>query len=173
MFGRSLSGVPRAAQPGSRLVPTSLPREVAFGSDRFQPRDQVHPGELPAGHAHVPRHRRPVVPPVDNEIMPLRLAADRFQDRRIQLGIRSAGPHHRAQIRPHHPARGTGQHRVPVQVSRTRLQFSQKLCAIRRKEPERAGRSPPRRNTAPAHRCDTRLGQRPAQLQPRLHHRQR
>jgi hypothetical protein len=54
---------------------------------------------LTAGYAHMAGDGGPVVAAVDNEVVPLRLATDRFQNGGIQLGIRRAGPQHRAQIR--------------------------------------------------------------------------
>src|SRR5262249_53618992 len=36
------------------------------------------------GHAHVAGERRPLMAPVDDEIVPLGLARDRFRDRRIE-----------------------------------------------------------------------------------------
>ena len=47
----------------------------------------LNPGyreELPASHAHMARQRRPLVPPVDNEIVALGLARDRFFDGGVQ-----------------------------------------------------------------------------------------
>src|SRR5688572_21538813 len=54
---------------------------------------------LAAGYAHVPGQCRLVVPPVDDEIMPLGLAADRLGDGGMQKLIAFRRPERCAKIR--------------------------------------------------------------------------
>src|SRR5579859_7721246 len=57
-------------------------------------------GRLPlaAGDAHMARHGRTAMAPVDDEIMPFGLAADRLRDRRVERAVLGAGAQRRAEI---------------------------------------------------------------------------
>src|SRR5690242_13662486 len=68
-----------------------------------------------AGDAHMPRHRRALVPAVDDEVMALGLARDRLGDRRVERLVALAEAQRRAQIggvllaQAHEQRPGTGQ----------------------------------------------------------------
>src|SRR5262249_43256460 len=53
---------------------------------------------LSARYAHVPGHRRAVVATIDDEIVALRLAADRLVNRLFQFGVGRARPQNAPQV---------------------------------------------------------------------------
>src|SRR5262245_2286993 len=55
-------------------------------------------GTSAPSHAHVARQRRPPVAPVDDEIVPLGFARDRFRDRRVEQVVALGRPQWRTQI---------------------------------------------------------------------------
>ena len=83
---------------------------------------------LPTRDAHVPADGRPVVAPVDDEIVALGLAGDRLVDGALSSSLlseaRSGARRSAASSWPRHMKSW------PVQVRRTRLQLSQKLWVI-------------------------------------------
>ena len=125
---------------------------------------------LPAGDAHVARDGRASGAAIDDEVVAFRLQQHGLVDRRVQgsvvLAARSGARRSTASSWPRH------MNSVPVQVRRTRLQLSQKLCVIGVMKPRR----PPvsaidvARRSARAMRD---VVQRPAVHQPRAHDGQR
>src|SRR6266851_2661341 len=79
-----------AAAAATATEPSSTPGRRSI--------DNLDAGSAP-GHAHVARQRRPLVTPVDDEIVPLGLARDGFLDRRMQQLVALGGAQRSAQIR--------------------------------------------------------------------------
>src|SRR5438552_10831054 len=105
-----LEDTPRAELPAARC-----PRAYDRKGDRSQvpanrrPRLSNAPGEcrarpvdayapLTVGHVHVPRDRRTLVAAVDDEIVALGLARDRFLDRGLDQLVGFGGAQRRAQV---------------------------------------------------------------------------
>ena len=65
------------------------------------------PSRLAPGHAHVARDRRPLPTAINDEIMALRLTADRLGHRGEEEFIRIARAERRSENPPHPLAQGT------------------------------------------------------------------
>src|SRR5436190_1824622 len=86
---------PQCTANHGRTVVRGLPCDMPSAGVANFGRDE---GRLPAGHAHVPRHRGLLVLAVDDEVVALGLARDRLVDCRLEELVSLRGAERRAEV---------------------------------------------------------------------------